>query len=46
MFNNKVLAGLRPFMPLLAIISDVSNLSGKTEVVKIYINEETGELKI
>jgi hypothetical protein len=44
--NNTALAGLRPFFPLVALISDISDLSGRTEILKVYVDEETGELKI
>lgn len=46
MFNKSSLAALRIFFPLLAVISDVNDLSGKGETVKVYVDEETGELKI
>jgi len=46
MFNNSAIAGLRALVPVLAIISDIANLSGKTEKVKVYVDQETGGLKL
>lgn len=46
MFNKTSLAGLRSFFPLLALISDLNDLSGKDKMIKVYVDEETGELKI
>lgn len=46
MLNNTSLAGLRPFFPLVALIRDINDLSGRTEILKVYVDEETGELKI
>ncbi len=46
MFNNAPLAGLWPFFPLIALIEDINDLTRKTQKIKIYIDEETGQLKI
>lgn len=45
-FNNPLLTGLKVFSPIFAIISDLTAASAKKEGVKVYVDEETGELKI
>ncbi|MBA3682224.1 MAG: hypothetical protein H0W73_13860 [Bacteroidetes bacterium] len=45
-FNNPFITGLKVFVPVLAIISDINDLSKNREEVKVYIDEETGQLKI
>jgi len=45
-FNKAPLAGLWPYFPLAALINDIKGLSDKTGKIKVYIDEETGELKI
>lgn len=45
-FNNSLIAGLRGFIPLLALASDISELAQKGESTKVQIDDQTGQLRL